>query len=79
MIERYGINYMLITGQDPRERTPMAERSFLSDPHLARYMNLHERKAVHDFLMQDSVLGNLADHLASGFNHRLVKVLSKHC
>ena len=67
MIERYGIKYWQTTGQCTMSRTPMAERSFLSDPHLARYMSLQERKSTHDFLLKDSILANLSDHLVNEF------------
>jgi len=53
MIERYGIKYWQTTGQCTMSRTPMSERSFLSDPHLAGHLTLAERKAAHD-VMRDA-------------------------
>jgi len=44
-------------------RSPLSERSFLSDPHLARYMNLQERMFAYEFLRKDNILANLSDEL----------------
>ena len=50
-------------------RSPMSERSFLSDPHLARYMTLQERKFAYEFLRQDNILANLSNELVNEFGH----------
>jgi len=72
MLDTHGIGYQDFrnrTGLSSMERSPMNERTFLSDPHLARYMTLQERKAAHSFLEECRILGRLSTYLANEFGH----------